>query len=91
MVERQATRTELGAWTILIGSGALSTSVAAAFPHAIPTAGWAYALLAIVMPLYGRRARRRAAASHQLPGTDTARDGDGPRDGAVFAGTARSD
>jgi len=92
MVERQATRAELGAWTILIAAGVLSTIIAAAFPHAIPTAGWAYALLGIVMPLYGRRARRRAAAaSHQLPGTDTARDGDGPRDGAVFAGTARSD
>jgi hypothetical protein len=40
----------------------MSTSIAAAFPHAIPTAGWAYALLGIVMPLYGRRARRRAEA-----------------------------
>lgn len=92
LAERQATRAELGAWTILIGTGVLSTIIAAAFPHAIPTAGWAYALLGVLMPLYGRRARRRAAAvSHQLPGADDARDRDGQRDGAVFAGTARPD
>lgn len=90
-VERQATRFELGAWTILISAGVLSTTIAAAFPHAIPTAGWAYALLGIVMPLYGRRARMRAAASQEFASAYTARKGAPPGDGAAFAGTARPD
>lgn len=60
--ERHATRSEVGAWSILTGAGVVSTLIAGAFPHAIPTAGWAYALLGIVMPLYGRRARGRSGA-----------------------------
>lgn len=57
-VERVATRAEIGAWLILLAVGMASTLIAAALPNAVPTAGWAYALLAVVMPLYGRRARR---------------------------------
>lgn len=66
-LERAGTIAELGAWAILVTIGVLSTLVAAAFPDAVPTAGWVYALLAIIMPLYSRRNRRRAAAAAAAP------------------------
>lgn len=81
-LEQSATRAEIGAWCILVGAGVVSTIIAVAFPHALPTAGWAYALLAIVMPAYGRRTRRRYdAVARQLAEHPTASAG------AVFAGT----
>jgi len=51
------TRTELGTWCILFIAAMLSMVTAAAFPNALPIAGWAYALLGIVMPIYRRRMR----------------------------------
>jgi hypothetical protein len=56
--ERIETRAELGSWCILFIAGLLSTLIAAAFPNAVPTAGYAYALLGIVMPVYRRRMKK---------------------------------
>ncbi len=56
-VERTETRVELGTWGILFIAGLLSALTAAAFPLAIPTGGWPYALLGIAVPLYQRRTR----------------------------------
>lgn len=58
--ERIETRAELGTWCILFAAGLLSTVIAAAFPDATPTAGWAYAPLGIVIPVYVRLVRRKA-------------------------------
>ena len=52
------TRTELGTWCILFIAALLSTVTAAAFPNALPIAGWSYALLGVVMPIYIRRMRQ---------------------------------
>ncbi|HEX6133899.1 MAG TPA: TMEM175 family protein [Longimicrobiales bacterium] len=84
-LERQATLSEVGSWCILIAVGLASALVAAVFPDALPVAGWAYALLAVIMPLYGGRARRRAATAALRSGTPAARDG------AVFASTGDPD
>src|SRR5690606_2195462 len=62
--ERAATRNEIGAWLILVAAGVLSTLVAVLLPDSPPLAGWAYALLAVAMPWYARRARARAVAPH---------------------------
>ncbi|MGA7296469.1 MAG: TMEM175 family protein [Rhodanobacteraceae bacterium] len=56
--ERVETRFELGKWGIMFLAGLLSTATAAAFPHAWPTAGWVYAPLGIMIPLYGRYIRQ---------------------------------
>jgi hypothetical protein len=53
--------------------------------HAMPVAGWVYALLAVVMPLYERRSRRLLDAARARSGTHGT---DAARDGAVFAATA---
>jgi uncharacterized membrane protein len=91
-LEREATRWEVGTWLILIVVGVTSTLIAAAFPGAIPTAGWAYALLAIAMPWYGRRVRRSLAATSHRLGTSRMTGASSPeRGGAVFAGTTRPD
>ncbi len=58
-VERTETRVELGTWCILFAAGLLSTLIAAAFPDAMPVAGWAYAPLGIVIPVYCRIMRRK--------------------------------
>lgn len=62
-VERHETRSVLGAWTILAATGVLSTIVGLIAPPWLPgLPGWLYALLSIVMPIYGRtRSRRRIA------------------------------
>lgn len=52
------TRVELGRWCILFVTGLLSIMIAAAFPDAWPTAGWAYAPLGVVLPLVRRFMRR---------------------------------
>lgn len=90
--ERHSTRAEIGAWLILIAVGISSTLIAAAFPGALPTAGWAYALLAIAMPWYGRRMRKGLAATSRPSATSPQTDASSPpRDGAVFAGTTPTD
>jgi Endosomal/lysosomal potassium channel TMEM175 len=71
-VERIETRTELGTWWILSIAGLLSTVIAAAFPNALPIAGWAYAPLGLVMPLYRRRMRQE---TRDADGTATPSDG----------------
>ncbi len=56
-VERIETRVEIGTWSILFVAGLLSTVIAAAFPDAMPIAGWPYAVLGIALPLYQRFTR----------------------------------
>lgn len=94
-LERESTRLEIGTWLILIAVGLLSTLTAAALPRFGPIAGWAYALLAFVMPWYGRRVRRRLAATSRRAGVDvpggTAGGDQAVQDGAVFAGRAPPD
>ena len=101
--ERAATRSEIGAWLILVSAGVLSTFIALLFPDSPPLAGWAYALLGITMPLYARRSRAHASArrmapavvvlllsacSAEEPGADTRADTSGGQDGAVVERTA---
>ena len=62
-LEREATRSEIGAWLILMTAGLISTLIAASFPAGPPIAGWTYALLGIVMPWYGSMMGRRGAAA----------------------------
>lgn len=60
--ERRKTKDEIAAWIIVGGAGLLSALLAAVLPAAwTPLAGWTYALLAIVMPLFSKLADRRAA------------------------------
>lgn len=90
-VERVATQSEIGAWLILVGAGVLSTLIAAILPESPPLAGWAYALLGIAMPWYGRRSRARIAATAAANAdVDDAAPSE-PRNGAVFAGTSHAD
>ncbi len=57
--ERIETLVELGTWGILFLAGLLSSLIAAAFPNAIPTAGWVYAPLGLLIPLYRRVIEKR--------------------------------
>ena len=61
--ERVETKVELGIWCILFTAGLLSTVIAAAFPDVMPIAGWAYAPLGIVIPIFSRLMRRSASAA----------------------------
>ena len=61
------TRLEIGTWSILLVASLLSTIVAAAFPDAIPMAGWPYALLGILLPIYHTITRRRFNAKNSSP------------------------
>jgi uncharacterized membrane protein len=54
--ERKGTRAEIGTWMILMCAGALSSLVASLFLDVYPVAGWVYAALGAVMPLYRRHA-----------------------------------
>jgi uncharacterized membrane protein len=91
-LERHSARAEIGAWLILIAVGITSTLIAATFPGALPTAGWAYALLGVAMPLYGRRVRKGlAATSDRMAASAPTVASSAERDGAVFAGTTRPD
>ena len=48
------------AWTILAGSGVLSTVLALALPPSpVAWPGWAYCILPIVMPVFGTLGNRR--------------------------------
>jgi len=70
-VERHETQAEIRAWLIVGSAGLLSILIALVTPNTRwGPAGWAYSLLAIVMPLYGRWANRRREAI--LTGLSTA-------------------
>ncbi|HKP74297.1 MAG TPA: TMEM175 family protein [Longimicrobiaceae bacterium] len=62
-LERLLLRAEIGAWTIVAAAGVLSIALGLLLPPGwVGVPGWAYMLLPIAMPLYGRvNARRRAA------------------------------
>jgi uncharacterized membrane protein len=63
-LERHETRATIGAWLILTATGVLSTLLAVLLPPAfVGMPGWAYALLAIIMPAYGRTLDRRRPAT----------------------------
>lgn len=63
-VERWHTKAEIGAWLIVGSSGLLSILLALTTPpNWIGLPGWAYALLAVVMPLYSRQVERRRPPS----------------------------
>ena len=57
--ERVETKVEIVTWCILFTAGLLSTAVAAAMPHAMPVAGWAYAPLGVVIPIFAWFTRSR--------------------------------
>lgn len=57
------TRVELGTWCILFAAALVSTAIAAAFPDAMPIAGWAYAPLGVVIPIFSRLMRRGMGAA----------------------------
>jgi uncharacterized membrane protein len=60
--ERFITRSTIGAWGILASAGILSTITSLLIPAHWPgAAGWIYALLGPLMPLYGARMRRLQA------------------------------
>jgi len=62
-LERYVTKAEIGAWLVLAGAGLLSIVLALTTPISwggLP--GWAYSLLAVVMPVYGTLTGRRAKA-----------------------------
>jgi uncharacterized membrane protein len=62
-LERHLLRAEMGSWLIVAGAGMLSILLGLLLPPTWPgIPGWAYMVLPVVMPLYGRaNARRRAA------------------------------
>lgn len=62
-VERHHLRAEVGAWLIVASAGALSVAIGLLVPATWTGApGWAYMVLPVAMPLFGRiTARRRAA------------------------------
>jgi hypothetical protein len=60
-VERKLLRGEMGAWLIVASAGVLSVMLGLFLPPAwagVP--GWAYTLLPVAMPIYGRVSGRRA-------------------------------
>jgi hypothetical protein len=67
-LERHLLRAEIGAWLIVGGAGALSIALGLLLPPTLPgIPGWAYMVLPVAMPLFGRanargRARLLAAA-----------------------------
>ncbi len=68
-LERHETRAEIVAWSIVGGAGVASMLLAIVLPErwaALALPGWTYSLLAIVMPIFGRRsARRRPPAGRE--------------------------
>ncbi len=70
-IEEYATRTEIGTWLILSSVGVLAILMGLfAPPHTMAVPGWAYMMLAIVMPVWGavrgRRIERMIAARNQM-------------------------
>ena len=61
--ERQLTRNEIAAWSIVGSAGLLSMALAVILPDEIVgLAGWSYTSLAIVMPVFGLITSRRFTA-----------------------------
>ena len=59
-LERFDTRVEITAWLLVASSGFLSVALALLLPVTwVGIPGWSYALLSIVMPIYGSRSGRR--------------------------------
>jgi len=74
-VERVQLRGDIGAWIIVALSGVLSVALGLLLPPGwVGIPGWAYMLLPIVMPLYGRVNARRRAALEAGPGSNLSRD-----------------
>jgi len=71
-LERHQLRAELGAWLIVAGAGALSVALGLLLPPTwtgVP--GWAYMVLPVAMPLFGRanaRGRARLLAAESAGG-----------------------
>jgi len=62
-VECELTRISITSWLIMAGVGTASIVISLlAPPHWYGAPGWAYAMLGIIMPLFGRRAGRRLRA-----------------------------
>jgi uncharacterized membrane protein len=62
-LEVHDTRGTVGAWSILAGTGLLSVIMGLLLPPTlVGLPGWPYAMLGVVMPLYGRVLTRRAPA-----------------------------
>jgi uncharacterized membrane protein len=61
-VERHLLRAEVGAWLIVAAAGVLSIAMGLLLPAGWAGApGWAYMVLPVAMPLYGRASARRHA------------------------------
>jgi uncharacterized membrane protein len=57
--ERHLLRAGIGAWLIVASAGVLSIAMGLLLPHGLPGApGWAYMVLPVAMPLYGRASAR---------------------------------
>lgn len=70
-VERHLLRAELGAWTIVAGTGLLSVLVGLLVPARwVGAPGWAYMVLPIAMPLFGRASARGRARLEAAPAAD---------------------
>lgn len=75
-IERYVTRTEIAAWSIVGSFGVFSAMLARLVPdRLVGLAGWSYALLAIVMPVFSIMAGRRSARYRQ-PGPATNAEAD---------------
>ena len=61
-VERLETRSTIGVWMILATTGLVAVVVGLAAPDVPGLPGWVFALLSIVMPLYGAAVKRRRRA-----------------------------
>jgi uncharacterized membrane protein len=81
-IERYLTRTEIAAWSIVGGFGVFSAMLARLVPdRLVGLAGWSYALLAFVMPVFSVMAGRRSARYRQPgpspdPAADSGADGE---------------
>jgi Endosomal/lysosomal potassium channel TMEM175 len=72
-LERFYTRSSMGVWLLLATTGALSVAVALAVPPTwVGAPGWAYMLLPVVMPLYGRVTGRKQERLRSKDGTAAA-------------------
>lgn len=82
-IERYITRTEIAAWSIVGSFGLLSATLAWLLPdNLVGLAGWSYALLAVVMPIFSIVAGRRSGRYRQGEPADGLEAGkaDEPRD-----------
>lgn len=70
-VERHLLRAEVGAWLIVASVGMLSVLVGLLVPAGwLGAPGWAYMILPVAMPLFGRASHRRRAALEAASGPD---------------------